>query len=94
MKNSSTPDGFLNQINQLERVAFDLPPSGIGVITLSRPERLNAFDLQMLAELRSIIWRALMCLGRVWALPSRLLAIPRFGSRARISQKASSWFSC
>jgi enoyl-CoA hydratase/carnithine racemase len=58
MKNSSTPDGFLNQISQLQRVAFDLPPSGIGVITLSRPERLNAFDLQMLAELRSIIWRA------------------------------------
>ena len=33
---------------------------------------------------------ALMCLGRLFALPSKPLTIDRFGSSARISQKASS----
>src|SRR5882672_9509903 len=56
--NTPPPDGFLNQIDHLERIGFELAPSGVGVITLTRPERLNAFDLQMLAELRSLIWRA------------------------------------
>jgi enoyl-CoA hydratase/carnithine racemase len=55
---TSTPEGFLNQVGHLERVKFDVSPSGIGLLTLSRPERLNAFDLQMLAEIRSVIWRA------------------------------------
>jgi len=56
--NTPPPDGFLNQIDHLERIGFELAPSGVGVITLTRPERLNAFDLQMLAELRSLVWRA------------------------------------
>jgi len=55
---TSTPEGFLNQVSHLERVEFELSPSGIGLLTLSRPERLNAFDLQMLSEIRSVIWRA------------------------------------
>ena len=55
---TSTPEGFLSQIGDLERVEFDVDPSGIGVLTLRRPERLNAFDLRMLAEIRSLLWRA------------------------------------
>ena len=45
---TTTPEGFLKRIDHLERVEFEVDASGIGLLTLARPDRLNAFDFDML----------------------------------------------
>ena len=39
---------------ELETLGFDLQPNGIGILTLSRPEKLNAMSYQMFADLHAI----------------------------------------
>ncbi len=55
---STVPDGFLKSIPSYERIRFDVEQDGIGVLTLDAPQKLNAFDKDMLAEVRDVIWRA------------------------------------
>lgn len=55
---TTTPEGFLRPIDSLERVEFEVAASGIGLLTLARPERLNAFDFDMLTEIRTVLWQA------------------------------------
>lgn len=55
---TTTPEGFLRPIDSLERVEFEVAGSGIGLLTLARPDRLNAFDFDMLTEIRTVLWQA------------------------------------
>jgi len=50
------PVGFLRPAPDLETVMFEVD-DGVGVLTLNRPDKLNAFDEQMLREIRSVVWR-------------------------------------
>jgi enoyl-CoA hydratase len=42
---------------EFNTIAFESPEAGIGLITLSRPERLNAISLDMLEELHALMER-------------------------------------
>jgi enoyl-CoA hydratase/carnithine racemase len=52
------PEGFLQSVGQLRTVRVDLSDERILTITLDRPEKLNAFDEQMIREMRAILWKA------------------------------------
>jgi enoyl-CoA hydratase/carnithine racemase len=52
------PAGFLAQSDAFSTVKFELRPDKIGVLTLNRPEKLNAFDETMIREIRQVVWRA------------------------------------
>jgi enoyl-CoA hydratase/carnithine racemase len=51
------PEGFLHTREKLETVTFEIVDSHMGVLTLNRPEKLNAFDETMISEIRQVIWR-------------------------------------
>src|SRR6267154_2725270 len=51
------PCGFLQPVADNKTIAFDVA-DGIGIVKLSRPAKLNAFDERMIRELRAVIWRA------------------------------------
>jgi enoyl-CoA hydratase/carnithine racemase len=52
------PQGFLQHVEELSVIRVELRPDGILIITLNRPERLNAFDERMIREMRGVIWKA------------------------------------
>jgi enoyl-CoA hydratase/carnithine racemase len=52
------PAGFLSQSERFGTVRFELRPDKIGILTLNRPEKLNAFDETMIREIRQVVWRA------------------------------------
>lgn len=51
------PAGFLAQSDNFTTIRFELRDQ-IGILTLNRPEKLNAFDETMIREIRQVIWRA------------------------------------
>jgi enoyl-CoA hydratase/carnithine racemase len=51
------PAGFLRQDDSFETVLFEVVEGAIGVLTLNRPNKLNAFDEQMISEIRQVLWR-------------------------------------
>lgn len=51
------PRGFLQSVEDKKTITVDVA-DGIGIITLNRPAKLNAFDERMIRELRTVIWRA------------------------------------
>ena len=51
------PVGFLEPQGQFSTVKFEVRPDKIGLLTLSRPDKLNAFDEQMIREIRHVLWR-------------------------------------
>ena len=55
---SAVPDGFLPRFTSYQRIRFEVEDDGIAVVTLACPEKLNAFDKDMLAEIRDVVWRA------------------------------------
>jgi enoyl-CoA hydratase/carnithine racemase len=52
------PAGFLAESPEFKTIRFDIRDDGIAVLTLNRPEKLNAFDETMISEIRQVIWRA------------------------------------
>jgi enoyl-CoA hydratase/carnithine racemase len=55
---SGLPRGFLQGIDKLTNIRAELRDEGILIVTLDRPAKLNAFDEQMIREMRSVIWKA------------------------------------
>ncbi|MGP0093779.1 MAG: enoyl-CoA hydratase/isomerase family protein [Xanthobacteraceae bacterium] len=55
---SGLPRGFLQGVEKLTTIRAELRAEGILIITLDRPDKLNAFDEQMIREMRSVIWKA------------------------------------
>lgn len=51
------PQGFIDHPDTLETVHYEIVEDGIGMLTLARPGKLNAFDERMIREIRSVIWR-------------------------------------
>lgn len=51
------PDGFLQHVKDFQTIKVSSPEAGILLITLNRPEKLNAFDEHMIREIRSVIWK-------------------------------------
>jgi enoyl-CoA hydratase/carnithine racemase len=58
MTSDGRPAGFLAQSDSFTTIRFELRPDKIGILTLNRPDKLNAFDETMIREMRQVIWRA------------------------------------
>jgi enoyl-CoA hydratase/carnithine racemase len=58
MTGDGTPAGFLAQSDSFSTIRYEKRPDRIAVLTLNRPEKLNAFDETMIREMRQVIWRA------------------------------------
>jgi len=52
------PAGFLDRIDQFETIKVSVVVPHVLLITLNRPKKLNAFDEQMIREMRQVIWDA------------------------------------
>ena len=52
------PEGFLQHVKEFQTIRVTFPEEGILLITLNRPEKLNAFDEHMIREMRSVVWKA------------------------------------
>ena len=51
------PVGFIDHPENYETVTFEIVENNIGLLTLNRPDKLNAFDERMIREMRSVIWK-------------------------------------
>src|SRR5215213_2498109 len=58
MVRKGMPAGFLHREDEFETIIVSRPDSEVQVITLNRPEKLNAFDEKMIREIRQVIWDA------------------------------------
>ena len=52
------PVGVLQPIPDRRTTRLEVRDDGIAIITLNRPEKLNAFDERMIHEIRTIMWSA------------------------------------
>lgn len=51
------PVGFIDHPAEFETIRFEVVEGNIGLLTLNRPENLNAFDERMIREIRSVVWK-------------------------------------
>lgn len=58
MTRDGRPKGFLAEIDERLVTTFETDQDGIAILTLNRPEKLNAFDERMTRELRAAVWQA------------------------------------
>jgi enoyl-CoA hydratase/carnithine racemase len=52
------PVGYLAATEKFSTIEFDVRDDGIAILKLNRPSKLNAFDEQMMSEIRQVVWRA------------------------------------
>ena len=55
---SGKPLGFIDHPEEYGTIRLEMAEEGIALLTLDRPEKLNAFDERMIREIRSAIWKA------------------------------------
>ncbi|HEX7007744.1 MAG TPA: enoyl-CoA hydratase/isomerase family protein, partial [Alphaproteobacteria bacterium] len=58
MTKEGWPAGFLASTDSFTTIKLDVRPDKIAVLTLNRPDKLNAFDETMIREIRQVVWRA------------------------------------
>lgn len=58
LDSAGLPCGVLQPIAELRTTRFEVRDDGVAIITLDRPEKLNAFDERMIHEIRTIMWTA------------------------------------
>jgi enoyl-CoA hydratase/carnithine racemase len=51
------PRGFLDLQDTFTTLRYEIVEDHIALLTLNRPQKLNAFDEQMIREIRSVIWK-------------------------------------
>jgi enoyl-CoA hydratase/carnithine racemase len=58
LRKDGLPAGFFDPAESLTTIRLEVRPDKIAILTLNRPEKLNAFDEQMIREIRQVVWRA------------------------------------
>jgi len=58
MTKEGWPAGFLDRSETFTTIKFEVRSDKIGILTLNRPDKLNAFDETMIREIRQVVWRA------------------------------------
>lgn len=58
LREDGLPQGFLEPVTERRVTRFEVRDDGLAVITLDRPEKLNAFDELMIREIRAALWQA------------------------------------
>jgi enoyl-CoA hydratase/carnithine racemase len=51
------PRGYLVESENFEHIEITMPVEGVAQLRLNRPDRLNAFGVKMVGEIRSVLWR-------------------------------------
>jgi enoyl-CoA hydratase/carnithine racemase len=54
---SQGPRGYLVETDKLETLEVTMPIDGVAQILLNRPDKLNAFGVAMVGEIRQVLWR-------------------------------------
>ena len=54
------PVGFIDHPAEFETVFYEVVEKSIGVLTLNRPEKLNAFNKRMIRKIRSKFGRSIL----------------------------------
>ena len=52
------PAGFLDQVDAFSTIKLNVRDDRIAILTLNRPDKLNAFDETMIREIRNVVWQA------------------------------------
>jgi enoyl-CoA hydratase len=69
--------GFIRMISNFETLSFEVS-HGVGTLSINRPQKLNALNIQVLRELKS-------CLSEIHLLPLRGLILTGEGEKAFIA---------
>ena len=57
LRGDGSPEGFLDQPDEFTTIRYEITEPGIALLSLDRPDKLNAFDERMIREMRAVIWR-------------------------------------
>lgn len=57
LNRSAGPRGYLKEVEAFRTIALSMPEEGIAQLTLRRSEKLNAFNSEMIGEIRQAMWR-------------------------------------